>query len=154
MINLFKPILWCWRFNNDLRFSGCWSINWVIIISYTDIFYDDYCLIKRLKSMSHYTWKSTWKWRHAQIVSALFVKGKSSLCMIFYKKASVKNFTKIDISAYWSTACNSNKKDSSTGVFLWILRNYSETFLEEHLRRLSLEGLFRTPSLKFGLPDS
>ena len=46
--------------------------------------------------MSHYMWKSTWKWRHAQIVSALFVKGRSSLCMIFYKKASVKNFTKID----------------------------------------------------------
>ena len=126
MINLFKPILWCWRLSNVLKYSGCWSINWVIITSDTDIVYDNYYLIKRLKSMPHYMWKSTWKWKHAQIVSLLFVKGRSSLYMVFYKKASVKNFTKMYISSYRSRACNSNKKDSSTGDFLRISRNCSK----------------------------
>ena len=41
----------------------------------------------------------------------------------------------INLQAFRSTALL--KRDSNTGVFLWILRNFKNTYLEEHLRTVA-----------------
>ena len=148
MINLFKPILWCWRLSNVLKYSGCWSINWVIITSDTDSFYDNYYLIKRLKSMPHYMWKSTWKWKHAQIVSPLFVKGRSSLYMVFYKKPSVKISQKFKSLLTCLEPVTVTKKIPTQVVSCEFRQIVQKTFFEEYFRATASESTFQGTLLK------
>ena len=44
-------------------------------------------------------------------------------------------------------ACNLLKRDSNTGVFLLILRNYKNTFFEEHMRTTAFDKTYEVHAL-------
>ena len=103
----------------QMQFTGC--CKWTLLLSK---------LWRKYGSLWTFQVLAFFKWKY-------FRFDRSSHPEVFYNKSCYKNFAKYT-GKHASGLQLYLKRNSGTGVFLWILRNFRKTYFTEHLRRLLL----------------
>ena len=125
--HVLAPFNFCFKFSHSLTLFPIFSlhVNWVVFYTSLDFIINSYYAIISRRNKESSTWSSNSVWIWKLIVDETREVQKSKRLQMFYNVKVLKNFpifTRKHLS--WSfRPATLFKRDSNTGVVLWILQN-------------------------------